>query len=299
MIQETRHIVLIGAARSGTKILRDSLAAATGAGAVPFDIGFVWGVAVPNAVDDVYDPNSLTPRHRAFIRQYIDRYASGQPTTVIEKTVGNTLRVPYVASVLSDAVFVHLVRDGFDVVESTFRQWQEPADIRYLRAKVRHFPLRMIPTYGRRYALSMMHRSWAGDGRVATWGPRYPGIDADLRDEGLLTVCARQWRTSVETATRDLDATRRPVLEVRYEDLVSRPAEVLADVASFCGLDVPTRALGEAAAKIHGGRSGVGARALDSRQRAVVDREIGQLLTSLRYPRPPEDLDAEGWSHGD
>ncbi len=39
-----RRIVLIGAARSGTKILRDTLAAATGSGAVPFDIGFVWRI---------------------------------------------------------------------------------------------------------------------------------------------------------------------------------------------------------------------------------------------------------------
>ena len=172
----------------------------------------------------------------------------------------------------------------------------------YLRAKIRHFPLRMVPTYGRRYALSLLHRRWAEDGRVATWGPRYPGIDADLRDEGLLTVCARQWRTSVETATRDLDATRRPVLEVRYEDLVARPAEVLAEVASFCGLSTlatghwprpPRRSTVVAPAPAR-------ARSTPGNEH-VLDREIGRpARRAFGYPRPlPTTRRRKDRHHGD
>ena len=110
---------------------------------------------------------------------------------MIEKSVGNTLRVGYVAEIVPDAIFVHLVRNGVDVAESTRRQWQSPVEYGYLRDKVRHFPLRMVPTYGRSYAASLLRRRLAGDGRVASWGPRYPGIDRDLdRDRPAHGLCA-------------------------------------------------------------------------------------------------------------
>ena len=174
-----RRVVLIGAARSGTKILRDSLAEAAGAGAVPYDIGYVWRAGALDHPNDALDPASLSPRVRDFIARFVDGYAEGQPPVVIEKSVGNTMRVPFVASVLPNATYVHLIRDGVDVVESTRRQWIAPADYRYLAGKARHFPLRMGPTYGRRYIGSLLRRRVARDGRVANWGPRYPGIDTD------------------------------------------------------------------------------------------------------------------------
>ena len=42
MTQQLEPIVLIGAARSGTKILRDALATALGVPQVPYDVGYVW-----------------------------------------------------------------------------------------------------------------------------------------------------------------------------------------------------------------------------------------------------------------
>ncbi len=280
-----RHVVIVGAARSGTKILRDTLAAATGGGVVPYDIGFVWRVG-QSPPDDVLDPATATPRRRRFITGYLERYAAGEPRAVIEKTVGNTLRVPFVSAVLPGAAYVHLLRDGVDVAESTMRQWSAPADARYLRDKVRHFPLRLAPTYGRAYALSLLRRRLKADARVASWGPRYPGIDRDLRDAGLLTVCARQWRASVTTARRDFADLGLPVLEVRYEDLVARPAAVLSDVADFCDLPSDVGSLEAASRRIVPGRSGVGAASLEASELSALDTEIGDLLEELGYDRP-------------
>jgi len=289
-----RHVVLIGAARSGTKLLRDALATATGAGAVPYDIGYVWRAGAGPHADDVLDPTELTPRMRDFIVGFVDKYAAGHPSAVVEKTVGNTLRVPYVVRVLPDAAFVHLIRDGVDVAESTFRQWREPADYRYLAQKVRHFPLRMAPTYGRRYVASLLRRSVAGDGRVTTWGPRYPGIENDLAQVDLLTVCARQWRESVERARRGFRDAAISVVEVRYEDLVAHPEAELGRVSEFCGLPASEASLSAAAAKIEPGRSGTGSRALEPTEMAQLDVEIGTLLVDLGYDRPVEDDETQG-----
>ena len=71
----TRHIVIIGAARSGTKILRDVLAQASGAGSVPYDIGFVWRYGNERVPHDVLDPATVTPRISRFVRRYVERYA--------------------------------------------------------------------------------------------------------------------------------------------------------------------------------------------------------------------------------
>ena len=57
-----RHIIIIGAARSGTKILRDVLAEASGVGCVPYDIGFVWRYGNQRVPHDVLDPATVTPR---------------------------------------------------------------------------------------------------------------------------------------------------------------------------------------------------------------------------------------------
>jgi hypothetical protein len=128
----TRYIIIIGAARSGTKILRDVLAEASGMGCVPYDIGFVWRYGNQQVPHDVLDPATVTPRIQRFVRRYVDRYARSGGDVVIEKTVGNTLRVPFVHAVMPDAAFVHLVRDGMDVVESARRQWSAPPDREYL-----------------------------------------------------------------------------------------------------------------------------------------------------------------------
>ena len=206
--------------------MRDVLAAAADVGAVPYDVNFVWKHGHGSVPHDVLDPASLTARHRRFVTQYLDRYAAGSPPVVLEKTVGNTLRVPYLAAMFPDASFVHLVRDGVDVIESTRRQWQEPTDRGYLVEKGRHFPLRLLPTYGVSFARAQLRGRASGDeaSSVRSWGVRYPGIDADVRTEPLLTVCARQWRESVCRAAAALEAVSAPVVQVRYEDLVVAPA---------------------------------------------------------------------------
>lgn len=283
---ETRHVILIGAARSGTKVLRDALASATGAGSVPYDIGYVWRFGNEHSHDDLLSPAAVGERARRFIRGFVDRYADGSPPAVIEKTVGNALRVPAVAATFPDATFVHLVRDGVDVVESTRRQWTAPTDLRYLAGKVRHFPLRLAPRYGGKYLRSMAGRRASADGRVGSWGPRYRGIDADLRERGLLTVCARQWREAVDRAREDLDRLALPVVEVRYERLVTDPVAELARLAEFTGLPADPERVRAAGARITRGRQGTGRQCLTGAELSALESEVGDLLATLGYGRP-------------
>lgn len=282
-----RRIVLIGAARSGTKIVRDVLSAATGVGRVPYDISYVWRYGNESCPDDALHPTSLTPGVSRFITQHVDRYAGGDPATVIEKTVGNTLRVPFVHRVMPDAAFVHLIRHGVDVAESTRRQWIAPPDAPYLLKKIRHFPLRLMPTYGRKYAVSVAKRYLNSTQHFDTWGPRYPGIDDDVRNEDLLTVCARQWQSSVEHALDAFATLDVLQVDLRYERLMAQPAEELARVISTLGLDVGDKTLDKAARMLEPGRSGTGARALNENELTGLQVELGSTLERLGYPPTP------------
>lgn len=233
---EPAPIIIIGAARSGTKFLRDVLGSASGAACVPYDVNYVWRYRVGWDRDDVLDPSELTDARRAFIRRSLARIASlrtGQ--RIVEKTVANTLRVPFVNAVYPDAVFVHLIRDGRSVTESAMRQWSAAPGWSGIARKAREIPLRNLD-YVAWYAFNTFAGLFSGRKGGKVWGPRYPGIQQDVERLSLVEVCAKQWNVCVETSLRDLagiPAAR--VMEIRYEDLVGGP-EALDSLIGWLGL---------------------------------------------------------------
>jgi hypothetical protein len=133
------------------------------------------------------------------------------------------------------------------------------------------------------YALTQLSFLRGARSHAATWGPRYPGIDDDVASSDLLTVCARQWRASVEYAIRDLARVSTPVVEVRYEQLVSAPLSTLGALMDQLELTASAEDRRRAAARLEGGRAGVGARSLDSHELAMVSAELGTTLNTLGY----------------
>jgi hypothetical protein len=259
---------------------------------VPYDIGYVWRYGNETLPDDVMSAEQMSAQTRRFVMTFINRYAAGDPSAVVEKSVGNALRVPAVAATLPDAYFIHLIRDGVDVVESTRRQWMAPPDARYLVSKLRHFPPRLLPTYGVRYLQSLAHRRRDPQHRVGTWGPRYPGIDADLGSTDLLTVCARQWRESVSRAREDLARLAVTVADVRYEHLVTDPVGELGRLARYVDPTVVPSQIAAAAATVVADRRGHGRAHLTGEELMLLDTEIGSLLAQLGYERPTRGGDA-------
>lgn len=281
-----QRIFILGAARSGTKLLRDTLGEAAGVGVVPYDVNFVWkhgSSCTHDALPLAEDPR----RARKFVANYLDRYADGTTCpTVIEKTVGNTLRLPYVKSLFPDASFVHLIRDGLDVIPSSMIQWSAPADKAYLRAKLRHFPLRLLPTYGVQFARSQMRSHQRA--HVNSWGVRYPGIDEDLQEHGLLTVCARQWSRSVEAVKSHARALDEDVVEVRYEDFVTTPTKEILRVLAALNLAPIEGDLTAATRRISSASVGRGAETLSDLQLATLESEVGDHLERCGYRRPSD-----------
>ena len=282
---DNQPIVVLGAARSGTKMLRGLIAAADGMRPVPYDVNYIWKYGNEGVPHDELGPAHATPRTANFIRKQLQRCASGTPQAngpIVEKTVGNILRIPFVATVLPEARYVVLIRDGRDVIESAWRCWQEPPRLGYLAAKLRTFPWLSCAGYGWRFATGTAGRMTGLRNSLPSWGPRYEGIDEDVAQCELLEVCARQWANCMTKYGHDRGfvASDR-LLEIRYEQLVDQPSAVIERLSAF--LNIPQAAmLRHAEHTIRAGNVGK-FRKLDSQQLKLIDRAAGAALAEFGY----------------
>ena len=213
-------IFLVGCYNSGTTLLRAMLArhpevvALPSEGvkltdALPAPEQFGWHRMWSQCLDQV----RLAPEGEAERAMRVRRHWSlclpAVAPAILEKSIANTARMPFLQAHFRPAHFVCLVRNGYAVAEG-IRRKAEP---------------------GRR-----------GNTR---YGDQYP-----------IALCADQWRVCDEVVAADRPDLER-FLEVRYEDLTARPAEVLRQITDFLGLSpLPD----EAAAgewTIHGVRSEV------------------------------------------
>jgi len=235
-----KPIILIGAARSGTKFLRDCLAASPNCSAVPYDINYIWRYKQEKLRHDVLDPNLASPKIRSFIHKSIIKLSKAEKgDRIIEKTVSNTLRIPFIDKIYPNAIYVHLIRDGRDVVESSMRQWAAPPKAGALLTKLKSIPLQNVG-YVFWYAGNLVSGFVKGGRKGGNiWGPRYPGITENARQVSLADVCARQWKNCVEKSVKDLgDIDPRRVHTIRYEDFVSNKKSLI-DLADKLGLKNP------------------------------------------------------------
>jgi hypothetical protein len=80
----------------------------------------------------------------------------------------------------------------------------------------------------------ILHRKY-----LSVWGPRYAGIEEDLKSDDLLTVIARQWARGVSKAEKDLSSfDDEQLLRFRYEDFVQSPVAHLERICRHCGLEM-------------------------------------------------------------
>jgi hypothetical protein len=281
---EPSPIILIGAARSGTKFLRDVLASGTGTAAVPYDVNYVWRYGAEETEDDVLDPETLTDKQKHFIRKTLRSLAkAGSDDILIEKTVASTLRVPYVEAVFPDARYVHLIRDGREVAESAMRQWEAPPNWSALSRKLREIPVQNLG-YAAWFGWNFVKGLLSGRKGGKVWGPRFPGIDA-MADEGPVSlVCAHQWRESYTRAAADLSRVANKesrVFVIRYENLI-RDGVALSGLLDNLGLPDKERILANFRKKLRPSEPQMWSK-LPPGDLAILDRVLTPCLKELGY----------------
>lgn len=285
LTSDYQPLILIGAARSGTKLVRDLIGVYPSVDRVPYDINYIWRLGNQSVPHDELSVELLTPQVRQRILQRIESFRSDAPF-LVEKTVGNCLRVPYVHAVFPKARFIHLVRDGLDVVESAYRQWSASPDWRNLIAKANSFPLTEAFGYALSYSRSFFLKLVIPKRKKSgTWaGPLYDGIDDDLASKDLLEVCAIQWARCVEKASSDLRSLpTEQVLIISYEDFVRTPTSSLELIAQFAGIDPAPYSEMVKEETVFQQNVGKGFRNLNAEQIALVLPHIQNALSLLNY----------------
>lgn len=233
-----RPLVIIGAPRSGTNLLRDLVCQAPGFATWPCDeINLLWRHGNARHPDDELAPALATPAVARYMRGRFSEVARrSHAVTVVEKTCANSLRVGFVDRILPDARYLFILRDGRDAAASAMHRFKAPLDPGYTLKKLRYLPLPDLPLYAAQFARNRITRMLRRDRRLAFWGPRFRGFGEFARSATLAELCARQWRECVEGAARDfaqIDPAR--VLNLRYETLVRRPRESLVELFAFLG----------------------------------------------------------------
>ncbi|MFO8098658.1 MAG: sulfotransferase [Salinibacter sp.] len=281
-----RPVLILGAARSGTKLLRRLLGAAPTCALVPYGVPAVWKQDNEDHPHDALPRTACTNATARRIRRDLRRLAQGpsDAALLVEKTSANTLRVPFVDAVFPEARFVHLVRDGVDVVESARRRWQARPGLGYLLRKALY-----LRGTGLRQGARVLWRRLRGLGTDTPrlWGPHYPGMADDVAERPLLAVCARQWRACVRSARdalADLPPTR--VLSLRYETLVQDPSTV-DQLARFAGVSTPAPLKAFYREEVRDTFVGRGRDRLSAADREIIRPILNTPLARLGYPGLP------------
>ncbi len=235
-----RPVIILGAARSGTNMLRDALSALPGVATWNCDeINPIWRHHNVHEPTDEFGVEHASPGAVRYIRRQFDRVAKKSGAKlVLEKTCANSLRIPFVNRVLPNALFVYLVRDGRDAAASARPRWRAPFDLSYTLKKLRYVPKSDLLTLSVSAAANRLEKIASSDDRVGSWGPRFTGIDELVRERSLLEVCALQWRACVDAADDALaDIAPHRIFALRYEDFVCDPSEQFQRLTHFLGIE--------------------------------------------------------------
>ena len=240
-------VFLIGAARSGTKLLRTILSQSESIGAIPYDMNYIWKYGHYDIAHD--EISDIVPKNDEikFIRNFIFKQAKKQNVSIIiEKTVANTLRIEYIKKVFPKAKIIHLYRDGRDVTLSAKQRWegsifdQELQSKKDIIKKVIDLPIIAVFPYIIEYAKNnLKHLLSKNSDQIEVWGPVYKGMLDDKSKYDLLTLCSLQWKKSVNRALDSLEKYEKNIdyIDIRYEDLVADPIEQIEKLGDFLNIN--------------------------------------------------------------
>lgn len=228
------NVFLIGPARSGTKIIRDVIATHPKINKVPFDINYIWKYGNYNKKGDVLTEEDYSPKINTYIKKYLDKFKY-RNNYLIEKTVGNTVRVPYIYKHFPDSKFIFLFRNGLDTIESVMRQWDKIPEKKYLFEKTKTIPVDILLRYGFSYIFRYLKGQNNDD---YYWGVDVPELKKIPDNEKLEVKVATQWRYCVHSmlmAYDQIPSSQRIV--INYENIVKNPSGEFSKILNFINAD--------------------------------------------------------------
>lgn len=239
----TGNVIIVGAPRSGTNMLRNILTQLPGFATWPCDeINLIWKHGNRRFPSDELRAEHAAPAVTAYLRKEFAKIgAAYRAHTVVEKTCATSLRVEFVARAFPDARYIFIHRDGRDAAPSAMKRWNAPFDLAYTARKARYVPSTDVPYYARRFLDGVIERRRQKgapvEGRVTNWwGPRPDDAQQLMAKHSLDELSVIQWQRCVEATIRGLGAVDPSrVLDVEYERFVGDPSNQLQRILDFLG----------------------------------------------------------------
>lgn len=279
-----QFVFIIGAARSGTKFLRSCLSNSDNVYQIPYDVSYIWRYRNENISHDELQISDISPKIKKYIEKQLIRLSGVKKNDthaiILEKSVPNCLRVDVLYHIFPDAKFIHLIRNGEAVIESSIRQWTTPSDISYLIKKLRYFPVSNW-----RYALWFIKNNFfqKKEKSIPIWGPRYKGITEDIKKIPLLDVCSKQWKNCVEKSLKDLsEINKENFYEIRFEKLM-QSSEVLVELSTFLGIKDIEKVIQYYDKNVIKDNNKKSLDNLSEQNRTTIKNYIGELMEELNY----------------
>lgn len=232
-------IILFGNTRSGTTLVQNLL------GVHPevvewYEPRTLWLYADPGRRHDEFDESDASDKVRRYIRARFLKYQQQHGNCIVmEKTPANILKIPYVRAIFPEATYLFIVRNPFSYISSVEMKWQRTLSMQGVRRRLQSTPPTQLHYYLGRLLWSHFSKKVLRRKYQSVWGPRYQGMDQDLKTQDLLTVIARQWAIcsrKAETALAQFEPGR--VLRLKYEDFVVDPVTDLARICAHAGLEM-------------------------------------------------------------
>ncbi len=232
-VEFDRPIIIIGASRSGTTLLFETLAAHEDLWSLSGGGESHWHIEVIESLNPArrnFESNRLTAEDASdeirdrlienFTTELCDRNglpligATGRATCrtlrFLEKTPKNTLRIPFLDRLFPDARYIFLVRSARDNISSMIDAWESGRFVTYPE----------LP-------------GWQG----APWSLILTPGWRDLIGKPVAEIATNQWMAANRTAADDLaaiDSDRCHTLV--YEDFLQDPAGAVRAIAEFADL---------------------------------------------------------------
>lgn len=195
-------IFIIGSPRSGTSLLLQLMSSA-----YDFSCGWEpfrnWRKTFGVGVDDTYRQEfNLIGRLKLYLRYY-EMLNDNQPYLLI-KDPRDSVRIKYINSIFHKARFIHIIRDGRDVIASIKKTWNKPG---YQTDKEVHWTHTRIPDYRKIVHLPVHMKA------------------------------AHIWSTSIKFIEDELTKSiMNRYFLIKYEDLVLNPALEINKIFTFLKL---------------------------------------------------------------
>ncbi|WP_017756540.1 sulfotransferase family protein [Calidifontibacillus oryziterrae] len=235
-------VIIVGAGRSGTNMLRDILVSFDELGTWPCDeINYIWkhgNIRIPH---DELDENCAKPQVKEYINGQFNKMKKKLSCDIIvEKTCANSLRVDFIEEVLDKPYYIHIYRDPIDTVASAMKRWTADLDIPYILKKAKYVPLSDFPIYGFKYLKNRMYKIRNKNNRLSSWGPVYKNMgEVLIQDMPLHKICAYQWGKCVEKSVNSfskIDNNR--VINIEYNSFINNPNHYLKKIITFLKIDI-------------------------------------------------------------